>query len=61
MGIVAIYQPEVVRALYFDKQEISQYYNKELPKMYREKMLKRGNLGVKFTQADIDRIWNAKL
>ena len=46
---------------YSEKENLAQYYNKELPEMYRNKMNRRKNLDVKFTQADIDRIWNAKL
>ena len=61
MGIVAIYQPDVVNISYSEKENLAQYYNKELPEMYRNKMNRRKNLDVKFTQADIDRIWNAKL
>ena len=61
MGIVAIYQPEVPNISYSEKENLAQYYNKELPEMYRNKMNRRKNLDVKFTQADIDRIWNAKL
>ena len=61
MGIIAIYQPEIINLPLIEKQQLADYYNKSLPQMYREKMNKRQNLDAKFTQTDIDRIWNAKL
>jgi len=60
MGIISMYQPEVVNLSIGEKQNLAQYYNKTLPYMYQDKMEKRKNLYKNFTQADIDRIWSAR-
>ena len=61
MGVIAIYQPDILNISLPEKQRLAQYYNKELPKMYKAKMEQRKNLDVKFTQADINRIKNARI
>ena len=61
MGVIAIYQPDILNISLPEKQRLAQYYNKELPKMYKAKMEQRKNLDVKFTQADVNRIKNAKI
>ena len=61
MGVINIFQPDILDISYIEKENLAQYYNKELPQMYKAKMLKRKNLDVKYTQAEVNKIWNARL
>lgn len=60
LGILTLYQPQVVNLSEREKQDIAMQYRETLPKMYKQKMQKRKNLYDKFTQADVERIWNAR-
>lgn len=60
LGILSMYQPDIVNLPLGEKQNLAQYYNKTLPYMYSDKMSKRKNLYKNFTQADVERIWSAR-
>lgn len=60
LGILSMYQKDVINLSTAEKRNLAQYYNKTLPYMYQDKMEKRGNLYKNFTQADVDRIWSVR-
>lgn len=60
MGILTLYQPEVVTAPDVHKVTYSEQYRWAIPQMYTNKLKARKNADVKFTQSDINRIRNAR-
>jgi len=54
---LSMYQTELLKASYSEKQNIAAGYQQTLPKMYLKKLNARKNVHTNFTQADVDRIW----
>ena len=61
LGILAAYDGSELRLSEDAKLELAMRLRQELPLMYRYKMLNHPARMTKFTQADIQRIWNAKI
>ena len=60
MGILTLYQPEILKLPQVHKITIAEDYRYKIPQMYAQKLKQRPNPDVKFTKEDIIRIWNAK-
>lgn len=61
LGILAAYDGAELKLSETEKAELAEQMRQTLPVMYRRKMLMRENRMQKFTQADIQRIWSAKV
>ena len=61
MLLQAAYDGSELRLSEDAKMELAMRFRQELPLMYRYKMLNHPTRMTKFTQADIQRIWNAKI
>lgn len=54
---LSMYQKQLETASYSEKQNTAAGYQQVLPKMYLEKLNKRKNARVNFTEEDVKRIW----
>ena len=61
LGILAAYDGSELNLTKDEKMELAEQFRQKLPLMYRYKMLNHPTRMTKFTQADVQRIWSAKL